>query len=310
MAKLKALCVIALLIALTALPQPAVAHSMTITGPTPSSFSPEDGQSTSITFTPAESGYYSVWVVNCFHDLGRVTYTNVYGGLDAVTYYAETVKKLLSSVYVSAGTAKTVSWDGTASNGQKVEKGTYYFKIVPDADPASTQFRAVTVTLGSTIEPWRAYIRQARTWNGLTPYTAGGVSREPGKGVDCTGFVITALREMGYSLPQPQCDVYGIYNLWTSTYRTITSYANIKQGDLFAWCNLYNEGPWDHTTLYTYSAGTVKYMIDSSGAMNGVKEREIPSTYWQYDPNPHMYYWTAVGHGLTAWLKNAFRGVN
>lgn len=307
--KRSAICLLAvMLIALFALPQMAQAHSMTITGPTPSSFAPEDGQTTQISFTPAQSDYYSVWVVNQFYNSGRVTYTNVYGGLDAVTYYTEPVKQLLAHVYVTAGTVKTVTWDGTATNGQKVQKGTYYFKIVPDNDTASTQYRAVTVNLGSTIETWRAYIRQARTWSGLTPYAAGGVSREPGRGADCTGFVITALREMGYSTPQPECDVYGIYNIWTSTTRITTTYANIKQGDLFAWCDLYNEGDWDHTTLYTYSSGTTKYMIDSSGAMNGVAERAIPSAYWTYDANPHMYYWTAVGHGPTALLPNLIGG--
>lgn len=141
----------------------AFAHAMTITGPTPSSFAPEDSQTTSLSFTPAEAGYYTVWVVNRFHDLGRVTYTNVYGSLDAVTYYTEPVKRLLASTYVAANTTKTVTWDGTATNGQKYQKGICYFKIIPDADTTSTQFKAVTVVLGSTMETWRAYIRQART---------------------------------------------------------------------------------------------------------------------------------------------------
>lgn len=74
--------------------------------------------------------------------------------------------------------------------------------------------------------------------------------------------------------------------------------------------NLYNEGAWDHTSLYTYSSGTTKYMIDSSGAKNGVAERVIPIDYWKYDPNPHMYYWTSISHGPTAWIPELTKGVD
>lgn len=51
-------------------------------------------------------------------------------------------------------------------------------------------------------------------------------------------------------------------------------------------------------------------MIDSSGAMNGVAERPIPTAYWSYDSNPHMYYWTSIGHSPTAWIPNLAKVVD
>ena len=64
MRKYSIVCLLVVLLAsLAVTPQMVQAHftalSITITGPTPSSFAPEDGESTQITFTPSESGYYS-----------------------------------------------------------------------------------------------------------------------------------------------------------------------------------------------------------------------------------------------------------
>lgn len=165
-----------------------VGTNMVISGPTPNPFDPYS-QTTSLTYTLDTSQYVAAYIVNRFHDLGRQTFTNPYGGTDAVTYYEEVVKTFYTNKWVPAGQPQTLTWDGLANNFNKVQKGTYYFKIVPKSYPQYTRFVEIGVVMPSTLEMWRAYIRQARTWDGITPYAWGGVSRQQGKGSDCSGYL-------------------------------------------------------------------------------------------------------------------------
>lgn len=81
---------------------------------------------------------------------------------------------------------------------------------------------------------WLAYIRHARTWNGIQPYTPSGVSREPGYGSDCPGFALNVLREMGYAMPYPESDVIGVWSKMPS-YVTQSTWSSLKQSNLLFW---------------------------------------------------------------------------
>ncbi|MCL6450579.1 MAG: hypothetical protein K6T75_04700 [Acetobacteraceae bacterium] len=80
----------------------------TFTDPTPNLFDPTT-QTTSMTYVFDTSQYAGEYIVNRFHDMGRVTYTNCYGGADAVTYYTEVVKTINANKWVTAGVVQTVT---------------------------------------------------------------------------------------------------------------------------------------------------------------------------------------------------------
>jgi len=284
-----------------------VSINIVVTNPTPNPFDPYS-QTTSLTYTLDTSQYVAAYIVNRFHDLGRQTFTNPYGGSDAVNYYEEVVKTFYTNKWVVSGQTQTLTWDGSADNTKKVQKGTYYFKIVPKSYPQYTKFVEIKVTKPSWLETWRAYIRQARTWDGITPYTWGGVSRQQGRGSDCSGFVITCLREFGsnYDFPYLRADVYSLYNivsganhpvgrvLTTKRGRYDPSTNPVKQSNCFAWCL---DSSFDHTSMFTYESNGTKYHIHSSSSYGGVFEKPIYSWYWTKDPNPYMFYFNAIGSG-------------
>lgn len=279
--------------------------------PTPNPFDPTT-QTTSMTYTFDTSQYAGEYVVNRFHDLGRVMYTNCYNGADAVTYYTEVVRTINNNKWVTAGTVQTATWNGaTDASGTDVYKGTYYFKIVPKSAPSYTAYKSITAT-ASGIETWLAFIRHCRSWAGLTPYLKGGVSRDPGKGTDCAGFLITALREFGTDndFPYPQCDVPGLYNVVSGTNhpvgRALTtkrgrlSTITLKQSNLFCWDvdSATPDGVLDHVTMYTYTDDQLqKHQIHCSKANNGITEEVIPSWYWTRDSNPYVCYFNAIDIG-------------
>lgn len=280
----------------------------TYTDPTPNPFNPTT-QTTSMTYTFDTSQYAGEYIVNRFHDRGWVSYTNCYGGADGVTYYIEVVKTINANKWVTAGTVQTVTWNGTTdASNTDVYNGLYYFKIVPKSSPSSTVFKSVVAATSTS--GWLAYIRHCRSWAGLTPYTDSGVSRDPGKGTDCTGFLITALRESGsdYDFPYPQCDVPGLYNVVSdtdhpvgralTTQRGHLSTITLKQSNLFCWDVDPHDGELDHVTMYTYTDDQLKKRhIHSSAANNGVKEEVVPAWYWATDPDPYVCYFNAIGIG-------------
>ncbi|MGC9059482.1 MAG: hypothetical protein ACP5H3_03720 [Candidatus Aenigmatarchaeota archaeon] len=114
---------------------------------------------------------------------------------DAVTYYKEVVKAQVARIYAVGGQTYSASWDGTADKGGSnnlCQRGTYYFKVIPENNPQYTVYKSVSITQWNL--NWLAYIRQARTWLETYPYVASGantVSRDNGKGTNCTGFVAT-----------------------------------------------------------------------------------------------------------------------
>ena len=88
-------------------------YAITVTNPTPNPFNPGSGQTTSISFSVDNTQYVTVRIVNCRTSFNNATwkyyYTNVYGGLDAVTYAKEIIKAQVARIYATAGQTYTVS---------------------------------------------------------------------------------------------------------------------------------------------------------------------------------------------------------
>jgi len=161
---------------------------------------------------------------------------------------------------------------------------------------------------------WLAYIRQARTWLETYPYVASGantVSRDDGKGTNCTGFVATVFREMEYNLYYGNFPADGINVLTTSTswgggpymqkdgketssdpkYYTVT-----KQSNILAWWEL-AKGYFTHVTIATYKTSDGWWIIHPSAAHKGVYEEVIPSGYKTMFDKPTVYHWIDIGRG-------------
>lgn len=196
-------------------------YGITVTNPTPNPFNPNLGQMTSISFSVDNTQYVTVKIVNCrssyvylplddlIHTTWSYSYMNVWGSPDAVTYGQEIIKNQFARIYAYAGQTYTVSWNGKADRGQTdtgsisndCQGGTYYFVVIPENSPQYKQLRSVQITMYNP--SWLAYIRQARTWNPVSPYRnnegAGPtVSRDSGQGSNCTGFVTSVYWELGY----------------------------------------------------------------------------------------------------------------
>jgi len=198
-------------------------YAIVVTNPTPNPFNPGAGQRTSISFMVDNTQYVTVKIVNFNHNWEyyfndkkythsyndikwNYLYYNVYNSPDAVTYSQEIVKSTVARIYAQAGKYYTVSWDGTSDKGGSYnlcQSGTYYFVVIPEGNPQYTIYnKSVNITMWN--QTWLAYIRQARTWLGSTPYHESEqygptVSRDNGMGTSCTGFVTSVIWEMGYN---------------------------------------------------------------------------------------------------------------
>ena len=243
-----------------------------------------------------------------------------WGSNDHVTYYKEVVKAQVARIYAVGGQTYTVSWDGTSDKGgtfNLCQRGTYYFVVIPENSPQYTVYKSVQITMWNP--SWLAYIRQARTWIGTYPYVESGantVSRDNGKGTDCTGFVATVFREMGYNLyygnfPADGISVLTRYTSWgggpymqndgkeTSfqpKYYTVT-----KQSNILAWWEP-SKGYFTHVTIATYKTSDGWYIIHSSlysyqhyGC--AVWEELIPEWYETMFDKPTVFHWLAIGRG-------------
>jgi len=192
-----------------------------VTNPTPNPFNPNLGQTTSISFSVDDTQYVTVKIVNCrssyvylplddlIHTTWSYSYMNVWGSPDAVTYGQEIIKTNLRGFTLMLG--KHIQFHGmekqnrgqtdTGSISNDCQGGTYYFVVIPENSPQYKQLRSVQITMYNP--SWLAYIRQARTWNPVSPYRdnegAGPtVSRDSGQGSNCTGFVTSVYWELGY----------------------------------------------------------------------------------------------------------------
>jgi len=196
--------------------------AISVTNPSPNPFNPGQGQKSTISFSVDSTQYVTVKIVNQYtttpanSNNGGIShdypYTSVWGYDDKVTYYEEVVKAQVARIYAVAGQTYSVSWDGTSDKGgtyNLIQRGTYYFKVIPENSPRYTVYKPVSITQWNP--DWLAYIRQARTWIGTTPYNAIGantVSRDNGRGINCTGFVATVFREMGYPYTGERITIY------------------------------------------------------------------------------------------------------
>jgi len=295
------------------------AYAITVSNPSPNPFDPGQGQVSNISFSVDNSQYVTVQIVNQFsskNDASKpYSYTNVWGYDDAVTYYKEVVKAQVARIYATGGRTYSVSWDGTADKGGSYnlcQQGAYYSKVIPENSPQYTVYKFVNISQWNS--SWLAYIRQARTWNGTDPYVTSGVntvSRDNGKGTNCTGFVATVFKEMGYNLYYGNFPADGIDVLTTSTswgggpymqndsketsfdpkYYTIT-----KQSNILAWQK--TGQAFEHVTIATYKTNDSWYIIHSSASGNiAVKEELIPQGYTTTYDKPTVYHWIDIGRG-------------
>lgn len=294
-------------------------YAITVTNPSPNPFNPGAGETSTISFSVDNSQYVTVQIVNQFSskndDSNTYHYTNVWGSADAVTYHKEIVKAQVARIYAIAGQTYSVSWNGTADKGglfNLCQRGPYYFKVIPENSPQYTVYKLVNISQWNP--SWLAYIRQARTGNGTYPYVESGpntVSRDNGEGTDCTAFVATVFREMGYPLyygnfPADGIDVLTRYTSWGGgpymekdgkessldpKYYTVT-----KQSNILAWWNL-SEGYFTHVTIATYKTSDGWYIIHSSAYRDGVYEELIPEWYETMFDKPTVYHWLAIGRG-------------
>jgi hypothetical protein len=298
------------------------ANAMIVGAPYPNPFNPGAGQKTTISFSVDTSQYVTVQIVNQFTaqsgTYNSYTYQNVWNSADTVYYYNEIVKAQVARIYAYANATYYVSWDGTTDKGTSpsnlCQRGKYYFKIIPESYPQYTVFTPVNITQWNA--DWLAYIRQARTWIGTYPYVASGantVSRDNGRGTNCTGFVSSVFREMGYNLYYGNFPADGVNVLTTNTSwgggpylkyvgqetnYTPSSYTLTKQSNILVWKRK-SDGVNDHVTIATYkTSANGWFIIHSSAANNGVYEEVIPSFYYQgYFYPPFVYYWIAIGSG-------------
>jgi len=296
-------------------------YAISVTNPTPNPFNPGYGQTTSISFSIDNSQYVTIKIVNCktsFNDpIKKYYYTNVYGGLDSVTYAKETVKDRVTGIYATAGQIYTVSWNGTSDKGgtcNLCQSGTYHFVVIPENSPQYTVYKPVSVTMWNS--SWLAYIRQARTWNLSYPYhatEANGptVSRDDGQGTNCTGFITSVIWEMGYKPYYGNFPADGINVLTThpdntrgGPYMTKVGteqqsnpkyYTLVKQSNILAWQK--PSSSYEHVTIATYKTSSGWNIIHSSSINNKVEEEIIPSWYPSRFLPPTVYYWNFVGRG-------------
>jgi hypothetical protein len=295
-------------------------YAITVTNPSPNPFNPGSGQTSTISFSVDSTQYVKVQIVNqftSFNDASKTySYTNVWDSPDAVTYYKEVVKATVKRIYAVGGQTYSASWDGTADKGTPpsnlCQRGTYYFKVISENSPQYTVYKPVTISQWNS--NWLAYIRQARTWLETYPYVAYGantVSRDNGKGTNCTGFVSTVFREMGYNLyygnfPADGIDVLTTYTSWgggpymqndgKETNSDPRYYTITKQSNILAWWEL-TKGYFTHVTIATYKDSNGWYIIHSSIANNEVWEELIPSGYKTTFDKPTVYHWLAIGRG-------------
>lgn len=163
---------------------------------------------------------------------------------------------------------------------------------------------------------WLAYIRQARTWNPVTPYNDNEgvgptVSRDSGQGSNCTGFVTSVLWELGYNPYYGNFPADGIDQLTKNLgsprggpYMTRVgqesstnpnNYTLTKQSNILAWKK--GGGAFEHVTIATYKDSNGWHIIHSSLANNGVLEEVIPNWYTTTFVPPTVYYWNVIGRG-------------
>ncbi|GGJ58125.1 C40 family peptidase [Deinococcus roseus] len=98
----------------------------------------------------------------------------------------------------------------TLAIGQKLQLGGSSTSKAPAATPAKSQ----TAQRSSQVRVIAA------SWRGV-PYVYGGVSR---RGIDCSGFTMTVMKQMGVNLPHSSAAQYN--------YGTPVSKANLMEGDL------------------------------------------------------------------------------
>ncbi len=115
--------------------------------------------------------------------------------------------------------------------------------------------------------PVKDFLSQARSYIG-TPYVRGGDGKS---GVDCSGFVLACLRDVGAISSQTDDVVEGILN-----HSQPVAGRDIQQGDIICF---QRERAWKHVAIATSSLnadGTFS-IIDSTkfGSVNGVTERKI-----------------------------------
>ena len=301
-------------------------YAITVTNPTPNPFNPGSGQTTSISFSVDNTQYVTVRIVNCRTSFNNATwkyyYTNVYGGLDAVTYAKEIIKAQVARIYATAGQTYTVSWNGTSDKGgtyNLCQRGTYYFVVIPENSPQYTVYKSVQITMWNS--SWLAYIRQARTWNLTYPYRATEadgptVSRDNGQGTNCTGFVTSVIWEMGYNpyygnFPASDIDVLTTHpdNTRGGPYMTKVGteqqanpiyYTLVKQSNILAWKK--PSSSYEHVTIATYKTSSGWYITHSSLYSYqhygyAVWEELIPSWYATTFTPPTVYYWNFIGSG-------------
>jgi len=290
-------------------------YAITVTNPSPNPFNPGSGQSTTISFSVDNTQYVTVKIVNCRSSIvnnsststeWRYFYTNIYGGTGAVRYGQEIIRGQVARIYATAGQTYPVPWDGTSDRGRSdigatynlCQKGTYYFVVIPENSPQYTIYKPVTITQWNS--NYIAYIRQARTWYGAYPYyddesVGPTVSRDIGKGSNCTGFVTSVIWEMGYSLYYGNFPASGINSV---SHLIFPSNQVVKQSYILAWKK--PSSSYEHVTIATYQDSYGWHIIHSSKYSYdhysmAVIEEVTPSWYSTTFATPSVYYWDFIG---------------
>lgn len=175
-----------------------------------------------------------------FADSYMKTYYNGYGA---------------KSIY-SAGTGNNPSGKGYAYN----DDGTINSKWATDIGSIMKNFyqtaKSIAPTVALTASSGNKLVDAAKRYIG-TPYVWGGESMEEG-GMDCSGFVYSALKDSGYDIDRMTAQDY-------RSYGTSVSKSNMQPGDLIFFGK---NGNASHIGIYIGNG----QMIHSSGGSKNTKD--------------------------------------
>lgn len=108
------------------------------------------------------------------------------------------------------------------------------------------------------------FIAAAKTYKGI-PYVYGGITRS---GLDCSGFVYNAARDVGISLPRTAAEMY--------SYATRISDSERQPGDLI----FFKDGSSiSHVAIYLGNEQVIHCVSD--GPHTGVIESKLSENYWK-----------------------------
>jgi cell wall-associated NlpC family hydrolase len=147
----------------------------------------------------------------------------------------------------------------------------------PAAKPPAQVVRASDKNIGKVIEKAESYLG--------TQYAWGGMSRQ---GVDCSGLMVLAFREVGMELPRVSIDQY--------RYGKPVRRTDIQPGDLLFFSN-YKPGVIGHTALCVALEDGIPRFVHASSS--GVRHDVLTNAYWDKHYISACRVWGATGKPLS-----------